>query len=382
MTSSTSRRHILAIVAGRAATYCRTVSSMSIVPDLSPPSASCSGGDGGAGGRSHPTMPAVGFGTFMIPPNRIADALTSAILFSGYKRIDCAPVYFNEHAIGDALVQEIYGKEAAGGEDGNKQPLERSDLFLVSKLPPPYMHPDHVERALRKTLADLRTDYLDLYLIHWPAPMKYVPFPDDGYRGWPDEAIDDSADGRNLDDLVSVHDTWMAMERLVESGLVRHIGVSNFPLALLRELLTRAQIAPLLNQVEVHPYNVQEGLVRYCRARGVGVQAYSPLGSGGYADTMDGEPELLKDPVIRGIAEKKGVTAAQLVLAWAVRRGLTVVTKSENSGRQAENFEACQPDLVDRLTEEDMEVIESLDRGHRFFRPSDWWGDSAYAVFG
>uniref|UniRef100_A0A7S1G2R5 NADP-dependent oxidoreductase domain-containing protein n=1 Tax=Corethron hystrix TaxID=216773 RepID=A0A7S1G2R5_9STRA len=333
------------------------------------------------------SMPALGLGTFLIIRERISAALRSAVLGPGnYRRIDCAPVYFNEDAIGDALRDEIYGRMPHdGGGGGETKPLSREDLFLVSKLPGVYMRPEHVEAALRKTLSDLRTDYLDLYLIHWPAPMRHVPFPPDGYRGWPDEAIDDSGDGENLVYDVSVHDTWAAMEDLVASGLVRRIGVSNFPVALLHELATRSRVLPFVNQVEIHPYHAQEGLVRYCRARGIAVQAYSPLGTRGYA-SMEGaeEPHVLEDPALVGIAVERGVSPAQVALAWAIRRGMTAVAKSEDPSRQAENMAACrrgEGSLVESLTAEEITAISGLDRGHRFFRPEEWWGDSAYAVF-
>lgn len=152
----------------------------------------------------------------MLERDQCKTAIRSAIQ-AGYRRIDCAPVYFNEDAIGDAL-QELY----------NEGMIQRKDLFLSSKLASPFHRAEHVELALRKTLTDLRTDYLDLFLIHWPIAFNFVEI-DPTRRGYDNEDIDDSNNGDNIDPTVSVKETWSAMEALVSKGLVREIGVSNFP---------------------------------------------------------------------------------------------------------------------------------------------------------
>ena len=291
------------------------------------------------------------------------ETIRAAVVDAGYRRVDCAPVYFNEDAVGDALARVI---------DGEK--VRREDLYVVSKLASPFHRKQHVEMALRKTLTDLRLDYLDLYLIHWPVAFHYVDI-DPEKRGWDNEDIDDSGDGDKIDPTVSVHETWEAMEALVDKGLVRHIGVSNFPVSLLHELMSRARIPPAVNQCEAHPYLQQKKLLESCNARGVHFQAYSPLGTAGYKEKD--EPTVLRDPVLMEIASKHGVSVAQICLAWAIHRGTSVVAKSVHPERIRENTEA--QDL--RLSDDDMERIGTLDRNYRFFRPEDWWGSMSMAVF-
>jgi alcohol dehydrogenase (NADP+) len=306
---------------------------------------------------------AVGVGTFMLERPHVQAAIRSALTV-GYRRIDCAPVYFNEDVVGDAL-QEAFTDDI----------VKREDLFVVSKLASPFHKREHVEPAVRKTLNDLRLDHLDLYLMHWPVAFHPVAI-DPATRGWKDEEIDESDGGNRIDPTVSIHETWQAMEALVEQGLVRHIGVSNFPVSLLHELMTQARIPPAVNQCEAHPYLQQTKLVEYCKACGVHFQAYSPLGTPGYKERD--EPVVLDDPVLKEIADRYGVSAAAICLAWAAQRGTSVVAKSTNPQHQRDNLEAVT-EL--RLTDVDMAAIAALDRGYRFFRPEDWWGEMAMAVF-
>ena len=305
----------------------------------------------------------IGLGTLDIPRDSMSRVIRQAVEI-GYRRIDCAPVYFNEDAVGDALAESI--------QDGL---VQRSDLYLVSKLASPFHRKEHVELALRKTLNDLRIDYLDLYLIHWPVAFQYVPI-DPAVRGYPDEAIDDSGDGLRIDPTVSIHETWQAMEALVDKGLVREIGVSNFPVSLLHELLARSRITPAVNQCEGHPYLQQPHLLKYCQARGVHYQAYSPLGTPGYKE--EGEPAVLEDPVLQNIGRRhNNASAAQVCLAWALQRGTSGVAKTVTEQRLRENLAAAQIELTD----EEMQEIAQLDRNHRFFRPQDWWPEMPVAVF-
>lgn len=317
----------------------------------------------------------IGLGTYLMTKNsennnnEIISSIRSAIQL-GYRRIDCAPVYFNEDAVGDALFSAV--------QDGLV--ASRSDLFVVSKLASPFHRQEHVGLALRKTLSDLRLDYLDLFLIHWPVAFHYVDINnnDPSVRGWDNEDIDDSDNGKNIDPTVSIHETWQAMEALVDQGLVKYIGVSNFPVSLLHELLTRARIPPAINQVEAHPYLSQSKLLAYCQARNVHFQAYSPLGTPGYKESH--EPVVLDDPVIQQLARQYNVTPSQICLAWALQRGTSVVVKSMNPQHQRDNLAVVTgPDL--QLSHADMERINALDRNYRFFRPEDWWGDMAMAVF-
>lgn len=316
--------------------------------------------------NSKQMLPKLGLGTFGITPAQITSggAIGNAIA-AGYRLIDCAPVYFNEVEIGDALAEELGRPDAT---------LKRDELFVTSKLASPFHSKEHVEPALRKTLRDLRLDYLDLYLIHWPVAFNYVPIPDG--RGWPNEDIDDSDGGKNIDPTVSVRETWSAMEDLVDKGLVKNIGVSNFPVALLHELLADCTIPPAVNQVELHPFLQQPRLVDYCNSMGVKVQAYSPLGTPGYKE--DGEPSVLDDPVLVEMAREKGISVSQLCIAWALKRGTYLNVKSSSLEHQQNNIAALN-NPVD-LNDDDMTRIAALDRNFRYFRPEDWWG-SIGAVF-
>lgn len=306
----------------------------------------------------------VGLGTYCINPDQVASAIQTA-LEQGYRRFDCAPVYFNEDKIGDAFAQAM-----------NDGVVSRDELYIVSKLASPFHRREHVKIGLQKTLTDLRLDYLDLFLIHWPQAFYYVDI-DPTKRGYENEDIDDSDGGKLIDPTVSIHETWEAMEELMDEGLVKSIGVSNFPVSLLHELMTRCRIPPSVNQVEAHPYLQQTKLLQYCKARGVHFQAYSPLGSPGYKG--EDEPRILDDPVLQKIAQAHNVRVATICIAWALQRGTSVVAKSIDSKRQAENILASKAPVT--LTDAEMAEIEQLERGYRFFRPLDWWGHLAMAVF-
>jgi alcohol dehydrogenase (NADP+) len=313
----------------------------------------------------------IGLGTYKINRDQVRSTLRSAILDTGYRRIDCAPVYFNEDVIGDAL-HEILEESKKNDE---KFSIQRSDLYIVSKLASPFHR--NVEAAVRKTLADLRLDYLDLYLIHWPVAFFPIPI-DPTVRGWENEEIDDSDGGKRIDPSVSVHDTWRAMEEMVDKGLVRQIGVSNFPVMLLHELLSRnPRIPPLVNQCEAHPYLQQDSLLQYCRARGIHFQAYSPLGTPGYKEAH--EPSVLQDPVLVELAGKYNVNPSQICLAWALQRGTSVVAKSASPEHLVDNMLVTSPSFS--LSIKDMESIKGLNRNYRFFRPEEWWSTMALAVF-
>jgi diketogulonate reductase-like aldo/keto reductase len=304
----------------------------------------------------------IGLGTLQIEPAEVSAVIRSAIQL-GYRRFDCAPVYFNEDKVGDALTEEL-----------SRGLVNRDDLFIASKLASPFHRKEHVKIGLQKTLNDLRLDYLDLFLIHWPTAFHYVEI-DPKKRGFDNEDIDNSDGGKLIDSSVSVHETWRAMEELVDQGLVRSIGVSNFPVALLHELMTGCRISPVVNQVEIHPYLQQSRLLDYCNNRGVHLQAFSPLGTPKYAEPD--EPRILEDPILKKIADRHKVTVAQVCLAWSLQRNVSVVAKSASAIRQQENLASRNL----KLAEEEMKEIASLDRGYRFFRPEDWWGAMGFAVF-
>lgn len=317
-------------------------------------------------------MPKIGLGTLGITALEAKPAIDQA-LSMGYRLFDCAPVYFNEKEIGDA-----FREATASG-------VPRTDVFVTSKLACPFHRPEHVEPAVRKTLHDLRLGYLDLFLIHWPVAFKYVEF-DPTARGWENEDIDESDGGKNIDPSVSLRDTWAAMEALVDKGLVKHIGVANFPVILLHDLLSYSRIPPSVNQAEMHPYNQQNELLEYCKSRGVAVQAYSPLGgTPGYNKGID-EPDVLADPVLNEMATSRGISVAQLCLQWSLQRGCHAVAKSSDKKHMEENLWMNYKNgfvtdgggggsSTTELSSDEMERIASLDRSYRFFRPEDWWKD-------
>jgi len=287
-------------------------------------------------GRS---MPLVGLGTWKSKPGEVAAAVKTA-LQSGYRHIDCAAVYGNEAEVGAGI--------AAAGVD-------RGEVFVTSKIWNTKHHPDDVEPTCRKSLADLGLDYLDLYLIHWPHAFQ---------RG--DDAFPKNEDGTvRYDTEVDYVDTWIAMEKLVEKGLCRAIGLSNFNSEQITRILEKGKIKPVANQVECHPYLNQSKLLSFCAERDIVLTAYSPLGSPDRPWATADDVNLLDDDKIKKIGEKLGKSPAQVVLRWQVQRGVVVIPKSVTASRIVENSQ-----LFDfSLTEEEMADIDSFDCNGRIIVP-------------
>jgi len=286
------------------------------------------------------TMPALGLGTWQAPPGDVGGAVRAALEL-GYRHIDCAAIYGNEPEVGAALSQAF--------ADGL---VRREDLWITSKLWNDAHAPADVGPALERTLADLGLTYLDLYLIHWPvASPPGVGMP---------------RTGADLLDLVErpLAATWSALEEQQQAGLCRHIGVSNFSRVKLEALLAGARQAPELNQVERHPLLQQNDLLAYCQGHGVLVTAYSPLGASG----ADGRAHLLQEPTLVVLAQERGVSVAQLLLAWGLACGTSVIPKSVRRERLVDNLAAA--DLV--LDGQAMARIAALDCGHRFVDGNFW----------
>jgi len=290
-------------------------------------------------------MPILGLGTWKAEPGDVGKAVQEAVRI-GYRHIDCAAIYGNEAEIGKALEEVM--------QTGR---VKRDELWITSKLWNNAHAREEVSIALEKTLADLRLDYLDLYLIHWPvATRPDVIFP------------------RKADDFFSLaerplNETWAGMEDCVESGLAKHIGVSNFSIKKI-EALSSAKIRPEVNQIELHPYLQQEEMLNYCKKHNIYLTAYSPLGSGDRPEAMKAanEPSLLENSTVVNIARAHGCNAAQVLLKWAIERGTSVIPKSTNPGRLAENLDAANL----KLGNQEMAELAKLERGFRYVNGEFW----------
>ncbi|KAI5298524.1 hypothetical protein KEM55_003293 [Ascosphaera atra] len=290
-------------------------------------------------------IPAIGLGTWLSGPDEVAKAVEVA-LKNGYRHIDGAACYQNEEEVGR-------GWKASG--------VPRSEIFLTSKLWNNAHHPDAVEAACDKTLKELGTDYLDLYLIHWPVPFKTGPemFPQDPETGL-----------IARDPSIKTEDTWKAMEALVEKGKVRSIGVSNFTKDRLEKLLPHCKIIPAVNQIEAHPYLQQPELYNYLKEKGILIQSYSPLGNNEY-----GMPRVLDDPKVKEVADELNITPAQALIAWAVKRDTVVLPKSVTPSRIISNFTDIE------LTDAAFEKLNSLEKNLRYNVPK-FWGDDMFGELG
>ncbi|MFI5711207.1 aldo/keto reductase [Kribbella sp. NPDC051620] len=252
-------------------------------------------------------MPQLGFGVFQVPDDQTTAAVTTA-LEAGYRSIDTATAYQNEAAVGKAL--------AVSG-------IAREELFVTTKLWNADQGYEQTLAAFERSRKLLGLDYLDLYLIHWPAPS-----------------------------LGRYADSWRALEKLSADGVVRAIGVSNFQPAHLEQLAAGSSVVPAVNQVELHPYLQQAEVRAYGNQHGIATEAWSPLAKGG---------SLLTEPAVTALAAKYERTAAQVVLRWHLQQGTIVIPKSVTPARVRENFAVFDFSLTDA----DLDSLAGLDRGER-----------------
>ena len=244
--------------------------------------------------RNGDTVASVGLGYWKIPKPQTAE-ITRAAIARGYRHFDCACDYGNEAQAGEGLATSL----AAGS-------VRRDDLWVTSKLWNTYHHPDHVAAACERSLRDLQLDHLDLYHIHFPISQRYVDF-DTRYP--PEWFYDPDVENPEVEiDPVPIIDTWGAMIRLVERGLVRHIGVCNFGVSLLRDLIASTNHPPSMLQIERHPELTQSKLLRYARENDIAVTAFSPLGAPSYVPLgMATESDsLLSDEQVASISHLVG----------------------------------------------------------------------------
>ena len=252
------------------------------------------------------SMPMLGLGVFRCSEEEAYNSVKSALSI-GYTHIDTAMIYENEDAVGQAI---------------KDSKIDRKNLFITTKLWNEDMRNDNQRKAIEESLKKLNLDYVDLYLIHWPVKEKFVS-------------------------------SWFEMEKIYKDGLARAVGVSNFLIHHLEEILNKSDLVPAVNQVEFHPYVVQKELTDFCKNHKIQFESWSPLGA-----TKNG---LLENNTILEIANKYNKSSAQIILRWNIDKGIVTIPKSSNKERQLQNISIFDFEL----TEEDIKKIDSLDKNER-----------------
>lgn len=283
------------------------------------------------------SIPALGLGTWKSGPDEVYKAVRVA-LEVGYRHIDCAAAYENEGQVGRAIEDAVKAGD-----------VKRDELWVTSKLWNDSHRREHVRPAIEETLENLRLDYLDLYLIHWPVAFVHgVGFPEES-----DEYL-------SLDDA-PMEDTWDEMAKVRDAERTRYVGLSNVGQQWIERLSESGEM-PAVLQIECHPHLQQRDLLSFCNEQGIVVTAYSPLGSGDRKHRKDDEPALLNHPRIEQIADQLDASPAQVLIAWALRRDTVVIPKSTTRSHIESNFEA----LGVELSADQMGAIETLDKGYRY----------------
>jgi len=288
-------------------------------------------------------MPMLGLGTWKSTKGEVYGAVCEAIKL-GYRHIDCAAIYGNEAEIGLALKDSI--------SDGT---VKREDLWITSKLWNSSHGRENVVNGLKKTLADLQLKYLDLYLIHWPVSLQPgIGFP---------TSIKDFQEP----DVHPIEDTWKGMEEVLEMGLTKHIGLSNFNIQKIERIISSCEYQPEALQVESHPFLQQKRLLEFCNWNNIKMTAYSPLGARDLKSPIQ-QPDLLDEPLILDISERYNISPAQVLLAWHNTRNIATIPKSVNKERMLQNLKAAE--MI--IKQEDMGKISTMDRNYRFISGKLW----------
>ncbi|CDS00250.1 related to GCY1-galactose-induced protein of aldo/keto reductase family [Sporisorium scitamineum] len=272
-------------------------------------------------------IPQIGLGTWLSKPGEVENAVEIAVK-AGYRHLDLAKIYQNQHEVGAALKKVI------------PSVVKREELFITSKLWNNAHKPENVEAAYNDTLKELGLDYLDLYLIHWPVAFK---------EG--NDLVPKTEDGKQtvLDRETSIVDTWKALINLQKAGKVKSIGVSNFTIEHLNAIIDATGVVPAVNQIEAHPLLPQDELVEYSKKKNVHLTAYSPLGN-----NLNGKTKIVDYPQVSEVAKKYNADPAQVLIAWGVKRGYSVIPKSVTDTRIKSNFDQIE------LKDEDYEKVTSL----------------------
>lgn len=290
------------------------------------------------------TIPSIGLGTFGSDHVSNEDVAKSVIdaLQSGYQMIDCASVYGNEKEIGAAI---------------EKSGVERDKIWLTGKLWNDMHGKDDVRKSVLQTLSDLKTDYLDLYLVHWPFPNYHPPKCDVSSR---------SPNARPY-----IHEefmvVWNEMEKLVDDGLVRNIGTSNMTMPKMERLLADCRIRPFANEMELHPYFQQQEFVSYLKNNGIIPIGFCPIGSPERPERDRTEEDVseLSDPILRGIAESRHVHPAEICLKWANQNGIIPIPQSANPKHLASNLNSV---THDPLTDQELSALSKIDKNCRLIK--------------